>query len=252
MSLTFSSKLRSLLLPSTRVVVFTGAGVSAESGVPTFRGQDGLWKQFRVDELATPQAFAADPQKVWEWYSWRRELISTIEPNPGHRSIAEFEEFFRDFVLITQNVDGLHNRAGNRRVLKLHGDLWEVRCISCGHSRTDLRAALSPLPPRCECGGMLRPGVVWFGENLPAGIFEEAVALTEACNLFFSVGTSAEVYPAAQLPGLARRNGAYVVEVNVERSAVADVAHEILLGKSGEVLPQLVQYFGTTAASQAI
>jgi NAD-dependent deacetylase len=252
MSVPFSSKLRSLLRPSTRVVVFTGAGISAESGVPTFRGQNGLWNEFRVEELATPHAFRSNPQKVWEWYSWRRELVSKIEPNPGHVTVAQFERFFADFVLITQNVDGLHDRAGNRRILKLHGDLWEVRCVSCGHCRTDLTPVLSPLPPRCQCGGLLRPGVVWFGENLPQGIFEEATQRTEACDLFFSVGTSAEVYPAAQLPAIARQCGAYVVEINIERSAAAGVAHEILVGKSGEVLPQLVQYLSPTAASQAI
>jgi NAD-dependent deacetylase len=237
-----SSKLKSLLVPSTRVVVFTGAGISAESGVPVFRGQDGLWNEFRVEELATPQAFGANPRRVWEWYDWRRQLVSRIEPNAGHRAVVEFERFFGSCVVVTQNVDGLHDRAGSRQVLKLHGDLWEVRCLSCSLTRTDLTEAFPLLPPRCDCGGMLRPGVVWFGEELPLGIFERAVDATEQSDLFFSIGTSAEVYPAAQLPGIARRNGAYVVEVNVERSAVADMANEVLQGRSGEILPQLVTY----------
>jgi NAD-dependent deacetylase len=249
MSVPVSSKLRSLLVPSTRVVVFTGAGVSAESGVPVFRGRNGIWNEFRVEELATPAAFAADPRKVWEWYDWRRQLVSRIEPNAGHRAVVEFERFFHSCVVITQNVDGLHNRAGTQQVLKLHGDLWEVRCLSCGLSRTDLTSALPSLPPSCDCGGMLRPGVVWFGENLPLLAFERAVDATERCDLFFSIGTSAEVYPAAHLPGIARQHGAYVVEVNVERSAAAEMADEILLGKSGEILPQLVRYLRVEEAS---
>src|SRR5262245_12703156 len=239
MPVQFSSKLQSLLIPSTRVVVFTGAGISAESGVPTFRGKDGLWNEFRVEDLATPQAFARHPRRVWEWYSWRRELISRIEPNPGHLAVARFERFFSDFCLVTQNVDGLHDRAGNERILKLHGDIWDVRCISCGVGRTDLQPVLPTLPPRCECGDLLRPGVVWFGEMLPAGVFERAAGATSACDLFFSIGTSAEVFPAAQLPGIARQGGAYVVEVNIERSAAACEAHEVLVGKAGEILPAI-------------
>ena len=239
MPVQFSSKLQSLLIPSTRVVVFTGAGISAESGVPTFRGENGLWNEFRVEDLATPQAFATHPKRVWEWYSWRRELISRIEPNPGHLAVAKFEKFFSDFCLVTQNVDGLHYRAGSKRILRLHGDIWEVRCVSCGLSRIDLQAVLPSLPPLCECGGMLRPGVVWFGEMLPVDVFEQAVGATRCCDLFFSVGTSAQVFPASQLPGIARQHGAYVVEVNIEPSAAASEAHEVLLGKAGEILPAL-------------
>ena len=239
MPVQFSSKLQSLLIPSTRVVVFTGAGISAESGVPTFRGQNGLWNEFRIEDLATPQAFEAHPQRVWEWYSWRRELISRIEPNQGHLAVAQFERYFSDFCLVTQNVDGLHHRAGNQRILKLHGDIWEVRCVDCGKGRMDSRPVLPSLPPRCECGGMMRPGVVWFGEMLPVDVFERAVQSTQSCDLFFSVGTSAEVFPAAQLPGIARQHHAYVVEVNIERSSAAYQADEVLLGKAGEILPAL-------------
>lgn len=235
----FSSKLQSFLIPSTRAVVFTGAGISAESGVPTFRGQNGLWNEFRVEDLATPEAFAANPQKVWEWYSWRRELISRIDPNPGHLAVSKFENLFSDFQLVTQNVDGLHDRAGSKRILKLHGDIWEVRCVTCGRRRLDLQPVLPSLPPHCECGGILRPGVVWFGEMLPVGVFEEAVRAAQSCDLFFSVGTSAEVFPASQLPGIARQHGAYVVEVNIERSAAARESHEVLLGRAGEILPAL-------------
>jgi len=238
-SLTLSKKLHSLLTSSTRVVVFTGAGISAESGVPTFRAAQGLWKEFPVEKLATPQAFAEDPVRVWQWYCWRRELISKTHPNAGHRAIVRFEGFFDDFHLITQNVDGLHGFAGSRRMLKLHGDIWDVICSSCERSRLELTPVLSPLPPRCQCGGILRPGVVWFGEALPSRVFAAAVEAASKAQLFFSIGTSAEVYPAAQLPQIAKLHGAYVVEINVERSALAHIAHEVLLGKAGEILPEL-------------
>ena len=242
MSMTLSNKLKCLLVPSTRVVVFTGAGISAESGVPTFRGKDGLWREFKVQELATPEAFAANPVHVWEWYCWRIELISKVEPNPGHLVVSWMEGFFPEFTLVTQNVDGLHDRAGNRHVLKLHGDLWEARCVNCGKSRKRMTIPPDSLPPACECGGLLRPGVVWFGELLPQKDFSQAVSASERCQLFFSVGTSAEVYPAAQLPMIAKESGAYVAEINIEPSALAAVADEVLIGKAGEILPLIRQH----------
>jgi NAD-dependent deacetylase len=241
MSVAISNKLKCLLVPSTNVVVFTGAGVSSDSGVPTFRGKDGLWNEFNVQELATPQAFAATPVRVWEWYRWRMELISKVDPNAGHRVISWMEGFFSEFTLVTQNVDGLHDRAGNRQIFKLHGDLWEVRCVRCKKTSKLASVPSPPLPPICECGGALRPGVVWFGELLPEQEFSRSVAATEHCQLFFSVGTSAEVYPAAQLPMIAKEKGAYVVEINIEPSALADKADEVLIGKAGEVLPLIQQ-----------
>ncbi|PYV91956.1 MAG: NAD-dependent protein deacylase [Acidobacteria bacterium] len=242
MSTQISYKLKSLLIPETKVLVFTGAGISAESGVPTFRGEEGLWKKFRVQELATPEAFQANPRLVWEWYSWRRGQLVEVKPNPGHYAVCEFEKYFVDFILVTQNVDGLHDRAGNHKLLKLHGDIWETRCVHCGNTCMDFTVSFNRLPPVCACGGALRPGVVWFGEALPAGIFDQAVQKAEACNLFFSVGTSAEVYPAAYLPSIAKEHGAYVVEVNIERSAAASYADEVFLGKSGEVLPEILRH----------
>src|SRR5438093_9732943 len=167
MSVQISRKLKSLLIPETRVVVLTGAGISAESGVPTFRGQEGLWKKFRAEELATPEAFQANRRLVWEWYGWRRAKIAEVKPNPGHHAVYEFEKYFVDFTLVTQNVDGLHDRAGSRRLLKLHGDLWEIRCVQCGTARRDLTVSFDCLPPMCNCGGALMPGVGWFGEALP-------------------------------------------------------------------------------------
>ncbi len=243
MSLRVTEKLRSLLIPSTRVVVFTGAGVSAESGIATFRGAHALWSNFRIEDYATPQAFLADPLKVWEWYNWRRREILKTDPNSGHLAICEFEQYFKDFTLITQNVDGLHDRAGNQKILKLHGDIWETRCPLCGDSAIDNDARGEPLPPLCRCKGRMRPGVVWFGESLSEVIYEHAVSSAKNSELFFSVGTSAEVYPAAVLPSLAKQHGAYVVEVNIEKTSAADFADETLLGKSGEVLPEILKYF---------
>jgi NAD-dependent deacetylase len=242
MSFGISPKLQSLLIPSTKVVIFTGAGVSVESGIPTFRGPDGLWKKYRAEDLATMEAFRANPKLVWEWYDSRRRNMLEVEPNSGHRAIASFNRFFQDFTLVTQNIDGLHDRAGHGNVLKLHGDIWEVKCISCGFARMDYTVPMAPLPPRCTCGGLLRVGVVWFGEMLPAGIYEEALGKTKACDLFFSIGTSAVVYPAAYLPQAAKEHGAYVVEVNVEPSAMAGYADEFFRGKSGEVLPKLEEF----------
>jgi NAD-dependent deacetylase len=237
MALQVSARLQSLLGPQNRVVVFTGAGVSVESGIPTFRGAEGLWNRFRAEELATMEAFQANPKLVWEWYNSRRENMLQVEPNPGHFAIAAFERHFQDFMLVTQNIDGLHERAGTQKILKLHGDIWEVRCLECGLSRTDRTVPMEPLPPRCPCGGLLRVGVVWFGEELPLGVYENAMEVTRNCDLFFSVGTSAVVYPAAYLPQLAKNHGAYVVEVNIEPSAVMEYADEFLQGKSGELMP---------------
>jgi NAD-dependent deacetylase len=225
------------------VVVFTGAGVSAESGIVTFRGANALWNNFRIEDYATPQAFSANPFKVWEWYNWRRREILKTVPNPGHLAICEFERYFNDFTLITQNVDGLHDEAGNQKILKLHGDIWETRCCVCGNSAIDKDAREQPLPPVCRCKGKMRPGVVWFGEFLPEIIYEQAVSSAKSSELFLSVGTSAEVYPAALLPSLAKQHGAYLVQVNIEKTSAADFADEVLLGKSGEVLPEFLKYF---------
>ncbi len=243
MPLHLSEKLISLIRPDTRVVAFTGAGVSVESGVPTFRGSDGLWNKYRAEDLATFQAFEANPKLVWDWYNSRRANMLKVEPNPGHMALAEFERYFKDFALITQNIDGLHQRAGNQKILKLHGDIWEVRCIECGNTKMDYSVPLEPTPPRCSCGGLLRVGVVWFGEMLPMETYEQAVEKTRHSQLFFSIGTSAVVYPAAYLPQLARDSGSYVVEINVEPSALSDSCHEVLLGPSGKILPAVAAFF---------
>ena len=241
-SIPFSPTLTALLRDkNTRVVVFTGAGISVESGIPTFRGKDGLWKQFRAEELATMEAFRANPNLVWQWYQSRRAQMLQAQPNPGHLAIAELERRFSGFTLVTQNIDGLHDRAGNKKILKLHGDIWETRCLTCGTTGHDERVDYQELPPLCPCGGILRLGVVWFGEMLPPGVFEAAEEAATGSTLFFSIGTSAVVYPAAFLPQEARESGAYVVEINIEPSAAAVQANEFLQGKAGEILPELLR-----------
>ena len=237
----FSEDLEKRARAARRIAVLTGAGISAESGVPTFRGDDGLWKKFRPEQLANVDAFLRDPALVWEWYRYRRKLIGAVSPNPGHDALARWEKAVERFTLVTQNVDGLHRRAGSRNVIELHGNILENRCLECGElADVDAREESEGVLPRCRCGGPLRPGVVWFGESLPEGAFEAAVSAAEDCELFLSIGTSGAVYPAAALPGIARRAGAYVVEVNPERTEISGGMHETLLGKSGEILPPLV------------
>lgn len=228
------------LATASRIAVLTGAGISAESGVPTFRGAEGLWRKFRPEELATPEAFARDPRLVWEWYQWRRQLIARLSPNAGHLALVELEKRADEFLLITQNVDGLHDRAGSKRMVKLHGDLWRLRCTGCSIEFEDRRAALPELPPRCRCGRLLRPAVVWFGEPLPSEAWERALEAAARCQLFISVGTSGIVYPAASLPLVAKRAGAYLIEVNVESTALSHIADEVILGCAAVVLPKLI------------
>ena len=235
---------REWLRNASSIAVLTGAGVSAESGVPTFRGgtsdKPGLWKQYRAEDLATPGAFARDPKLVWEWYDWRRSLIAEAKPNPGHYALAEAETRAQKFTLITQNVDGLHELAGSRNVLRLHGSIWMLRCVDCGREREDRRARLPEIPPHCECGGLLRPGVVWFGEALPAQVWQEAEKAARSAELFLLIGTSAMVYPAAGLATIAKSSGARVVEINIAETGFSDSIDEFLQGPSGELLPQLM------------
>ena len=213
--------------------VSTGAGVSAESGVPTFRGEDGLWKKFRPEELASVDAFMANPSLVWEWYAARRHVIHEKTPNAGHRALAEMESLFTGFTLITQNVDGLHQRAGSGNVLELHGNILFSWCTDCGHKTDRDLPVDSGAVPHCPCGSM-RPDVVWFGEALPEEALALAFGAARQCDVFFSIGTSAVVHPAASLPLAAKQAGAYVVEVNMERTGISDHMDEVLLGKSGE------------------
>ena len=222
-----------------RVTVLTGAGVSAASGVPTFRGAGGLWRNYPAQQLATPEAFARDPALVWEWYAWRRQVIAGCAPNAAHDVIARWSER-PGFTLITQNVDGLHERAGTRNVIRYHGSIWRLRCArGCGAPEwDDLRVPLDPLPPRCaRCGALARPGVVWFGEPIPDAAVRAAERAT-ACDLFLSIGTSSVVYPAAGLAAQARARGAVTVEINPEPSAGA---MDLAISLPAEIaLPQLL------------
>jgi NAD-dependent deacetylase len=220
------------------VTVLTGAGISAESGVPTFRGQAGLWRDYHPEDLATPQAFHRDPRLVWEWYDWRRGLIGACEPNRAHQTLAEIEATLPDFVLITQNVDGLHPLAGSRNVLEIHGNIWRTRCTRCDTLENDRRVPLPEIPPYCsECGALLRPDVVWFGESLPEDVLEAAWAAAARCRLMLVVGTSAIVHPAASLPLVALRNGARLVEINPNETPLSAHVHEVLRGPAAELLP---------------
>jgi NAD-dependent deacetylase len=221
------------------VVVLTGAGVSAESGVPTFRGAGGLWRNFQPQELATPEAFRRDPALVWEWYDWRRGLLISCAPNAAHETLAKMEAALPDLTLITQNVDGLHQAAGSRNVLELHGNIWRARCTGCERTTEDRRAPLPEIPPHCsKCGALLRPDVVWFGESLPPEVLEAAWAAAARCRLMLVIGTSAVVQPAASLPLVALRNGARLVEVNPNETPLSAHAHEILCGPAAELLPK--------------
>jgi NAD-dependent deacetylase len=223
-----------------RVVVLTGAGVSAESGVPVFRGPAGLWRQFRPEDLATPTAFARQPELVWEWYLWRRERIAAAKPHEGHRAIARLESSRAGVTLLTQNVDGLHERAGSHAPVELHGNLWRVRCArGCGFSACDRVPDLPRGVLKCECGAWLRPEVVWFGEPLNPTVLDAATNAVEHANVVVVVGTSAVVYPVAALPAIARRSGARLVEVNIEGTPLSPLVDVVLRGPAGEILPAL-------------
>jgi NAD-dependent deacetylase len=233
-------------LRSGHVLVLTGAGVSAESGLATFRGPGGLWEGHDPVDLATPEAFENDPKTVWRFYSERREAAASASPNPGHQALATLETRLGDrFLLATQNVDGLHERAGNKRIVRLHGSLWQLRCTRCGDEYEDLNLAASH---RCACGGRRRPGVVWFGEALPEEALERAVGAAAAADIVFVAGTSSMVHPAAGLPEIARQAGAWTVEINPEPTALSDRVDERIAAASGSALPALLDAAALGAA----
>jgi NAD-dependent deacetylase len=230
------------LRTARRVAILTGAGTSAESGIPTFRdAQTGLWAKFRPSQLATRNAFEQDPRLVWEWYAERRKAAALVEPNAGHRALVEMEHRVPQFYLITQNIDGLHQRAGNRNVTELHGSITRVKCFQHDHPH-ETWAEGGEIPPQCpECGSLLRPDVVWFGEALPERAFEHAVEAATLCDLFFSIGTSGVVEPAASLARVAHKMGAAVVIINLDVEPLEEDTRYQIHGQSGVVLPQLVQ-----------
>jgi NAD-dependent deacetylase len=234
--MSITAKLIELLRANVRTVALTGAGVSAESGVPTFRGNDGLWSKFDPTELASMNAFMRNPKLVWEWYLYRRDVIGEAEPNMGHKTLAIMEQHLSDFTLVTQNVDNLHRRAGSQNVIELHGNIQRNKCRQCGLPMDQIEIDPDDIP-RCSCGGQIRPDVVWFGELLPDEALATAIKMAEQSELFLSIGTSALVYPAADLPLLAKNNGAYLVEINPEPTQLTPYADEVFRGKSGEILP---------------
>ena len=230
-----------------KLVVLTGAGISKESGIPTFRGPDGLWKKYRPEELATPWAFQKNPELVWEWYNWRRSLMADKKPNPGHLFIAHLERIIPDFWLITQNIDGLHQLAGSKRIIELHGNIWRERCTNCPYKRTvpRKREYEEKLPKCPECGSLLRPDVVWFGETLPEDALNAAIKHSETCDVMLVVGTSAVVQPAASLPVIAKNSGAFVIEVNPEETPIShlcDITVRMGAGQFAEAMKEHIKW----------
>lgn len=228
------------LAAAQAVVVLTGAGISADSGVPTFRGTDGLWRNFRAEDLATPEAFARDPTLVWEWYGWRRELIATKQPNAAHYTVAELERRCPRFWLITQNVDGLHRAAGSRQLSEIHGNIWMVRCTGCRQVMENRDLPIRMLPMCPECHGLLRPHIVWFGESLAEEDLRRSYAALRSCDLCLIIGTSGVVYPAAGFASLAKEAGAFVAEINLDETPHTSLVDLSLRGRAKEIVPLLL------------
>jgi NAD-dependent deacetylase len=232
--------LRDALKKAGQVTVLTGAGISAESGVPTFRGDEGLWQNYRATDLATPEAFDRNPELVWRFYNWRRELISHVTYNPAHKALVELEGLVPGFTLITQNVDGLHLLAGSHNLLEIHGNLWKVRCTRCQMITLDRSPDLGTSPECKSCGGLLRPHVVWFGEALDPAILKKAIEASRRSHVMLVIGTSSVVQPAASLTLEAKSSGAVVAEINLESTPHSHLMDFSLLGKAGVIVPQLV------------
>lgn len=228
------------LAASKNILVLTGAGISADSGIPTFRGKDGLWNNRRGEELASIDLLLEDPKLAWQWYDAMRVLISKNKPNPGHLALAALEKMRPDLALATQNIDGYHSDAGSRRVFELHGNFWRLRCMACGKMDENRQAPIKELPPKCACGGLLRPDIVLYGEQLPVEALEGAFARARESDFCLVVGTSCVVYPAALLPQAAKRNGAFLLEVNPENTQLSEYADMTINGTAAAVLPKLV------------
>ncbi len=228
------------LATARSVAVLTGAGISADSGVPTFRGPEGLWRNFRPEELASPEAFAHDPRLVWEWYNWRRELIATKSPNPAHYALADMERRIERFWLITQNVDGLHPAAGSAKLSEIHGNIWKVRCTACGRVAENREVPIAILPHCPTCGGLLRPHIVWFGESLDPEDLDRSFEALRSCEVLLIVGTSGVVYPAASFAPVAKDAGAVVVEANLDPTPNSDLVDVCLQGRAMDIVPTLI------------
>ena len=233
-------RLRDKLASANSITVLTGAGISADSGVPTFRGTDGLWKTFRPEELATPEAFERDPRLVWEWYNWRRELIATKRPNEAHAALVELERRCPEFWLITQNVDGLHRDAGSQQLSEIHGNIWKVRCTACGVVDDNREVPIAILPSCRQCRSLLRPHIVWFGESLCASDLAQCSAVLQRCEVLLIIGTSGVVYPAAGFSSIAKQAGAFVGEINLDPTPQSPLVDVSLQDRAKELVPLLL------------
>ncbi|MET1159627.1 MAG: NAD-dependent protein deacetylase [Thermoprotei archaeon] len=230
-----------IIATSRYCIAFTGAGISAESGIPTFRGKNGLWEKYKPEELATPEAFQRNPVRVWEWYRWRLGIVLSAKPNPAHYALAELEKIGIVKCVITQNVDGLHQQAGSKCVIELHGNIRRAKCINCGY-RVWWSKPPEKIPPRCpKCGGLLRPDVVWFGEPLPREEWEKAVREASRADVVLVIGTSGVVYPVALIPYMVKEKGGIVVEINLDTTPITEIADYSLRGRAGELLPKILE-----------
>jgi NAD-dependent deacetylase len=229
------------LSQAKKILFFTGAGISAESGIPTFRGQNGLWKKFKPEELANYNAFTRNPELVWEWYNYRKKIINQAKPNDGHLAIAQMQGLFDEVTVVTQNIDNLHSRAGSKNIFELHGNIERNYCIKC-HKYYNEDLDFSNGVPKCSCGGLIRPDVVWFGEYLPQDQFEGGETAAIQSDIFFVVGTSAVVYPAANLIYVAKKAGSFIVEVNIVETEISSICDESFFGEAGKILPEIVKY----------
>ncbi len=239
MTASLQSRLQNLLDGAARVTVLTGAGISAESGIPTFRGPEGLWNNYRPEELATPEAFARAPELVWRWYDWRRGVVAKARPNPAHTALAVLERRAAVSV-ITQNVDGLHAQAGSRELIELHGNIWKVRCTGCSVISSNLEVPLSAIPPRCpHCQRVVRPHIVWFGEAVDPYDYQRSVEMTRSADLFLAIGTSGLVHPAAALARIAKTAGATVVEINPDETPNSPLADLVIRDRASRVFEEL-------------
>ena len=239
----FESEFLDRLKEAKSIVFFTGAGISAESGIPTFRGKDGIWNKLKPEELANFNAFLKNPDMVWEWYQHRRNIIHETGPNPAHHAIVEFEKYYDDVAVVTQNVDNLHGRVGSKNIYELHGNIERNYCVDCKTEYDDSKIDLSTKQvPNCElCDGLIRPDVVWFGEMLPQQVFADAEKKAEQSDICFIIGTSAVVYPAAYIPMSAKQNGSYLVEINITNTEISSYCNYSLFGKAGEIMPEILK-----------
>ena len=229
---------RDLVENADSITVLTGAGISAESGIPIFRGNEGLWNNFKPEELASPQAFKLNPDLVWQWYDWRRNIINDAQPNSGHYALAEIERQKHKFTLITQNIDGLHHLAGNQNITEMHGNIWETRCENCNAIERNYEVPLTKLPPICNrCNSILRPNIVWFGEIIPMEVIDRGLLAIDECDLMLIIGTSGIVEPAASMGLIAKQSDKKVIEINLEPTPNSGLYDISIQGKSGEILP---------------